>query len=344
VYAAAVLLTVIDVHPYADGNGRLSRIGLNWALAAKGACPFVVHLFSTPTQRQAYVDAIKKTRRNCDLQAFGTAGTDAVGKVHQNSGCLFPMVDLILDRLHKAVIECTRLLNDKTSQKQQDEEEQAARRFRERSAAGTCLICFEDHPNIATLCCGKAAHLNCMAEWLSSNASCPQCRAILPSLPERMRPTDEDGDDTTTDYIAETESTDYTANFDDTTIEMEDENDNTAAEGQLAVRVRFGDVTVMGPDDDLDDDDEGANGTREMEEDDDTTTTDDAGLDITDDPDQDEDALIVAAVANHLQQQQSESPPSCTFCTNLSARGCANACCGRCCIAHGHYHCVRHSS
>jgi hypothetical protein len=31
-------------------------------------------------------------------------------------------------------------------------------------------------------------HLNCIAEWLSANSSCPECRGDLPSLPRRMRP------------------------------------------------------------------------------------------------------------------------------------------------------------
>jgi hypothetical protein len=32
------------------------------------------------------------------------------------------------------------------------------------------------------LCCGKSIHLNCLAEWLKSNSSCPQCRSNLPPL------------------------------------------------------------------------------------------------------------------------------------------------------------------
>ena len=50
------------------------------------------------------------------------------------------------------------------------------------AAAGECFICLEDKPNIATLCCGKAVHFNCMAKWLRQNASCPQCREKLPNL------------------------------------------------------------------------------------------------------------------------------------------------------------------
>jgi hypothetical protein len=251
------------------------------------------------------------------------------------------MVDLILDRLHKAVTECKRLLNDKTSQKLQDEELAAAKRFREKAAAGSCLICFEDQPNMATLCCGKAIHLNCMAEWLSSNTSCPQCRATLPSIPERMRRNDDDDNDyleTTTDWDFDEED------FDDTTTnDMEDETE-THDDSERVPRVTFGGVAILGAEDDEDD----ADGDGTMEEDDTTNDVTDAfGFEDDDTEVDDEDAeaaAAVAQVASHIQQEQqrSELPPPCVYCRNRSARGCSNTCCGRCCIAHGQYFCERH--
>ena len=63
-----------------------------------------------------------------------------------------------------------------------DDDLKAANRVRMQAAAGECFICLEDKPNIATLCCGKAVHFNCMAKWLRQNASCPQCREKLPNL------------------------------------------------------------------------------------------------------------------------------------------------------------------
>jgi fido (protein-threonine AMPylation protein) len=322
VYTAAVLLTVVDVHPYADGNGRLARICLNWALSVKGNCPFVVHLFSTPTQRQSYTDAIRKTRRNCDLQAFGTATKDMIQSLHPKIGCLFPMVDLILDRLHKAVTECTRLLNDKTSQKLQDEEEQAARRFRERAAAGSCLICFEDNPNIATLCCGKAVHLNCMAEWLSSQTSCPQCRATLPSIPERMRRNDEESTDwenvgtgSTMDSMAPEDTTDLEVHLfgvDNDNVALDDGNDTTMEDYYT---------------------------TEDATEEESDETTEQEAEDAAQDEETAEDETPQAE--NHRQQSL---PPFCLYCRNRAAKDCSNTCCGRCCVAHGHYHCSRHTT
>lgn len=328
VYAAATLLTILDIHPYADGNGRLARICMNWALSVKGQFPFLVHLFATPTQRQNYVDAIRKTRRNFDVKVFGSANSDTVRHVHQISGCLFPMVDLILDRLHKAVTECNRMLSDKRSQTQEDEEAQAARRFRERAAAGSCLICFEENPNIATLCCGKAVHLNCMAEWLSGQSSCPQCRADLPSIPERMRRSDsnesaetEEADlDISHTTEDDTDST-HSAALDDTTTEEVEvrmdsaaqnyENDTTTEDDTMTASANTADDTTM-------------------EEDTTNDTTDDTS---TSDTEEDDDT----------QQASSHHPPACTFCNNRSARDCSNTCCGRCCLLHGWYNCERHN-
>jgi hypothetical protein len=57
---------------------------------------------------------------------------------------------------------------------------QSARKMREKAAAGSCYICFEGNPNIASLCCGHAVHLNCLSKWLETHTTCPQCRATMP--------------------------------------------------------------------------------------------------------------------------------------------------------------------
>ena len=48
------------------------------------------------------------------------------------------------------------------------------------------MICLDEKPNIATLCCGNAIHLNCCAEWLSGNNKCPICRHEMPSISGRV--------------------------------------------------------------------------------------------------------------------------------------------------------------
>ena len=58
VAAALISLRILDIHPFRDGNGRLSRIVLNWVLARCGV-PFVICLCSTPEQRKDYTDSTK---------------------------------------------------------------------------------------------------------------------------------------------------------------------------------------------------------------------------------------------------------------------------------------------
>ena len=50
--------------------------------------------------------------------------------------------------------------------------------------ADCCMICHEEGPNIATLCCGAAVHLNCMAKWL---ADAPQPSCIRSYLRTQLR-------------------------------------------------------------------------------------------------------------------------------------------------------------
>lgn len=186
VYAAVALFGVVDTHPWADGNGRTARIVTSWALC-KAGLPFCVQLFATPTQRKEYIEAIRQTHRTIGLVARGKVNADQHLAALQSAGAFSPLVDLILDRITKAITEFQKLLQEKTSWVSEETEAKAARKYRERAAQGSCIICFDDKPNIATLCCGKAVHLNCIAEWLSANSSCPQCRGDLPSLPPRMR-------------------------------------------------------------------------------------------------------------------------------------------------------------
>ena len=233
-YAAAVFFAVVDLHAFADGNGRLARIALNWALQRAGL-PFVIHLFATPTQRKEYTDAVIQTRRNLSLRmvtlssSLSTAATTTtacptltsrhnqksstcdINNSNNNNnwrmvqglelvGVLGPLVNLILDRIAKAIVEFEKVVQEKSRLVSEETEAKAAKKLRDRERAGTCLICFGDHPNIATLCCGKAVHLNCVAQWLSSNATCPNCRERFPDLPPRLQAPssssrDEDDDD-----------------------------------------------------------------------------------------------------------------------------------------------------
>ena len=61
-------------------------------------------------------------------------------------------------------------------------------RFRDKARFNQmCLICLQGFPDVATLCCGKVMHVECMAQWLDRKDSCPNCRKKLSSsIPSTM--------------------------------------------------------------------------------------------------------------------------------------------------------------
>jgi fido (protein-threonine AMPylation protein) len=314
-FAAATLFGILDVHPFADGNGRLSRIGLNYALR-KAGFPFVIHLFANAAQRAEYVTAIRITRRNISLAGRGDVTQDMLLDAFQRAGVLVALVELLVDRLHRAVTEFNKLLQEASAAAEEQAAGKAARAFRERAASGTCFICFDDNPNIATLCCGKAVHLNCMAEWLSSKNSCPQCRAGLPPLPERMRPqapANSDATDEEEEVNAVPQALRDHPDVDTTEYDTTEESTTEVAAPAFSVN----DTTTT---------------------DFDTTTYVHTELDGTMD---DGTTTDVAPVQWQSQQQN----PFCSFvsCNNRLARDCANYACGRCCVAYGRYQCERHA-
>ena len=324
--AAAVMIGILDVHPFSDGNGRLSRIATNWALRRAGV-PFVVNMFATPAQRREYVTAIEATRRNLSTVAVGSVSEETLVDVMSRSGLLMPLVHLVMEQVSRAAVECNKLVAEKSVLASDEQEARAARRFREKAAAGTCLICFDDNPNVATLCCGKAVHLNCIAQWLSSRNSCPQCRTELPSLPQRVAaPPVEAAEQETED------TTDWDGMQSDTTTDDYE---------HFAVGGGYGHPLAAQNDDTTEDSSQGS--TEEVGNDDttfdDTTTVgddnphDDTTEDTTDDiPD-------VPTMAR---------PPRlvCVFhnCRNKPATDCTNGGCGRCCVLYGSFACTRHNA
>jgi fido (protein-threonine AMPylation protein) len=185
-YVAGAMFGVVDIHPFSDGNGRLSRIVANWALKRVAKVPFPVNLFATPAQRADYMVALQQTQCCFSLRPWGSASRDEVVQAIKCTGVLLPIVRLLMDRLARASDECLRVWEEKSVLATEAAEARVSRRARERAAQGTCLICFDERPNIATLCCGKAMHLNCIAEWLGNNGNCPVCRSELPSISGRV--------------------------------------------------------------------------------------------------------------------------------------------------------------
>ena len=69
VKAAAISLGFVGIHPFADGNGRLGRILVNWVLHRCGV-PFAISLCGTPQHRASYIAAIREADRTHDVSAF----------------------------------------------------------------------------------------------------------------------------------------------------------------------------------------------------------------------------------------------------------------------------------
>jgi fido (protein-threonine AMPylation protein) len=337
IYASAVLMGVADVHPFADGNGRLARIALNWALRRVGL-PFVVHLFATEVQRKEYIRSLQLTLRNICLQKRGNADDEELLQSYQIAGALSPLFELILDRVWKAVVEFERLVEEKATLDSEAIEDKAARKHRERAASGNCMICYDEKPNIATLCCGKPIHLNCMAEWLSNKNSCPQCRTELPTLPERMQRMSRDIDqeeDATTDSDGsffpswnivsinndQTHSDNSTSN--DETMENNDADETTSINSAESTDETAEAAEYNGPP------------AAQANSNEDTTMYDDNDAQATTDTTYE----AVAALANAARQ------PICfrDGCYNIAAKECQNQACGRCCLLHGQFNCSRHN-
>lgn len=321
VYAAAVFFGVVDTHAFQDGNGRLARIAGNWALM-KAGLPFCIHFSANPGQRTEYTSATVLTRRNLYLTRRGHVENEDLELAFAKAGALGPIVRLFTDRVHKAVVELKKAAGDNASHVDDDAEARAAKTFRERAAAGNCFICFDGQCNIATLCCGKAVHLNCMAEWLSSGNGCPQCRAELPSLPPRMRApanSGENNDDAMIDATTSSNLEEAETTTDDTTADMNPEIVNQMVQNIMAAAAANNDTTSSSTD----------------------STSMENAADATDDTTTDEDDDMTT-VANG---NQDHLPAFCIrgHCSNRSARDCSNQCCGRCCMLYGHYQCDRHS-
>lgn len=178
--AAVMLYGMTDIHPFEDGNGRIARLCTNWILRRVLGLPFSVTLTATPQQRTDYVSSLKsglhwiqKVERN---ETKPPGGTDFVPGIFQR------IIFMLLDRIAQAVQGCEQLVAEKSLAATAIEEARIARAVRDRAAAQQCAICLEDHPNILTICCGHATHLNCLAEWLATATNCVACRKPLPGL------------------------------------------------------------------------------------------------------------------------------------------------------------------
>lgn len=370
-FAAVAMYGVVDIHPFLDGNGRLSRIVANYALRK---LPFPINLFATPAQRAEYVLAMEKTRHCLSLTcAYGDVSNDDLIRTLKCTGVFSSLVNLLLDRVARAAMECNRVWEEKSGLAAEAAEDRAARRARERASQGTCMICLEERPNIATLCCGKPTHLNCIAEWLSGQTTCPICRSEMPPISGRViraavRPDDSSSDEEEGGEVDDVTVTMTRQHMNETTALLARVMEQITEANRVAGRA-LGDHDSSTTGESHDEDHENANSTtasydeegsqnpsrqheneglendetitfiqrRRLDERnyDATTTTFDEDNDVSEDTTHE----TTPAVAHY-------PPRTCLAlsCRNRPAVDCRNSLCGRCCVFVGRFHCPRHNS
>ena len=334
--AAAVLVLQFNyVHPFRDGNGRLARIMCNWMLQRCGV-PFVICLCSTLKQRQRYIASIVAVQdaslqlgrdRRTLLAADGSDGMR--DRLQAEARMMRPLeealqeaVGLVLAHTNRAWEELERLRLRLLRDAADASVAAAVREARLEQRANNCMICHEERPNIATLCCGAAVHLNCMAKWLADapQPACISCRESLPRPLPRQAPGDADaaqdsGDEDTTTLSSPSE-------YDETTTSTgsgDDARDGSQQGGE-------GETTTIVSD--------------SADSSDSSSTTDEttSSTDTTN--------ASAQPPARGVGGQGGLRPSArrrCDLCMNVAASACMNDCCGSCCLQHGRFFCARHS-
>ncbi|KAL3925010.1 MAG: hypothetical protein SGILL_000685 [Bacillariaceae sp.] len=180
-FAALVYVGIIDVFPFRQGNDILARIAVNWALRRCGF-PCCIVVSGSERERQNSIASLETARKNICLGRWGDLCFQDIARVLDCTGGLSPLVEYLLGRMACALDGLTAVMNDKARWAADERSARLSRRARETAAETFCIICLEHDPNIATLCCGKPVHFNCLGNWLIQNPTCPQCRSDLPNL------------------------------------------------------------------------------------------------------------------------------------------------------------------
>ena len=325
--AAVVVLQCNYIHAFRDGNGRLARIMCNWMLQRCGV-PFVICLCSSQDQRQRYVASIVAVqdaslqlgRKRCALLA--SSSSESAGfreRLVAEARMMRPLeealseaVNLVLAHTKRAWEELERLRLRLLRDASDASAAAALRESRREQRANNCMICHEERPNIATLCCGAAVHLNCMAKWLADapQPACISCREALPrALPRQA--SGQDGETTSTS------SGQY-----ETTTSTSSREDAGGSEG--------GRESAS---------DEMASTTSDTDEGDNSSTTDEPPAFLTT-----ANPSLARALALLDSTGQRGRRPRCGLCMNVAASACSNQCCGSCCLQYGSNFCLRHNA
>ena len=369
IFAAVAMFAIIDIHPFTDGNGRLSRIVANWALRRSGL-PFVINMFATKVQRIEYIRSIAYTLQNSRLVTKGPVSDETLSSVRQKIGILKPLAYLILDRITKSLVEFEKVYNDIITKENEQQATLASKTFREKASTENCLICFDSKPNIVTLCCGKAVHLNCLAEWLSSKSTCPQCRGEMPSLPRKFTDTkDENENNNFTPQLRYIETIMRGPEIDDLVRHDDDEFDSSDSSNEYSMEHDHNTTTSSYSEASEDEEQVSApvraplhpfpfninslatvaarNAFRArataLEAMNDETEVSDDTMGSTETYEEEEEEENGATITPDDQQTQILYCRSET-CSNRAAIDCTNQKCGRCCVLFGGWPCARHGS
>ena len=167
--AAAAAVGLLSIHPFHDGNRRLSRLLANAMLRRRGV-PFVISVCSTDDQRRSYVKAIEASR--------------------EGRGSMAPFASMLAEHVSRVWEELDRRSARAKAARDEAAEAVLMRARRERARQEGCMICLEQGCDMLTVCCGAACHMNCMAQWLSEAATstCCACREPLPRPTPRPAP------------------------------------------------------------------------------------------------------------------------------------------------------------
>ena len=363
---------LLDVHPFRDGNGRLCRLLLNWILQRAGI-PFPVNICATIEQRGKYSATIKGwvkhvQQMNATNTAAGQRARLVSGRAGREKGHslielqVYPFAQHVAEQLLRAWEEFSRMRLRLVKAATDSASEAAVRAAREQKRDEACMICMEDVPNIATLCCGAAVHLNCMGKWLAEapDPTCVSCRTPLPR--PVLRPADpalvpaaagaRAGARAGGPNVAAAGGSDPESAG--TTTEASDDTETSRIDHH-ALPLLPTDVAVLweqlraleqiharsnqerAAQDALQDDT-----TTTSESDDDTTTTTGEAGD-TDDTAEDTTTATSTVHAGDPAHQQVSTRIECVLCRNIAASGCTNRMCGGCCRSNGRYSCDRHN-
>mmetsp|Transcript_52260 Transcript_52260/g.126302 ORF Transcript_52260/g.126302 Transcript_52260/m.126302 type:complete len:1212 (-) Transcript_52260:2307-5942(-) len=188
-FAVVSMLNFYRCAPFEHGNANLSKVVFQWCLRRAGF-PFCVH-FVERAEAMSVLDSFKAACEFLSIVPCGIVSNTDISAVSRLAGTIDVLIESTIENMAQSIDSFSVAVSKKAACASDVTEARIVRKAREQASESTCIICFDESPNIATLCCGKPVHFHCMGEWLkrSSNSSCPQCRSHIQSCTTRARST-----------------------------------------------------------------------------------------------------------------------------------------------------------